>query len=160
MIHAYLLKTSMMVRRYLTPRLSSEKALMSTKSELRIWSIPFTCTLLLWKPYQHIWQWHGTFEDCQSVQTLGLGSVFDLYCPAGAVPWPGMHGHCLATWHTWCRISRMHTLAFDRVSLGHQRAGRIKGPRIAPNMLICELFLACAVLVLVDWSTFQHHHLP
>ena len=54
--------------------------------------------------------------------TLGLGSVFDLYCPAGAVPWPGMHGHCLATWHTWCRISHMHTLAFDRVSLGHQRA--------------------------------------
>ena len=47
--------------------------------------------------YKHIWQWHGTFEDCQSVQTLGLGSVFDLYCPAGAVPWPGMHGHCLAT---------------------------------------------------------------
>ena len=30
---------------------------------------------------QHIWQWHGTFEDCQSVRTLGLGSVFDLYCP-------------------------------------------------------------------------------
>ena len=88
--------------------------------------------------YQHIWQWHGTFEDCQSVQTLGLGSVFDLYCPASAVPWPGMHGHCLATRHNWCRISHMHCIAFDRVSLGHHRAGRIKGPRKAPNMLICS----------------------
>ena len=61
MIHAYLLKTSMMVRRYLTPRLSSEKALMSTKSADHIWSNPFTLTFLLWKRTLR-----GLYSSCAS----------------------------------------------------------------------------------------------
>ena len=86
--------------------------------------------------YQHIWQWHGTFEDCQSVRPR----VWDQFSISIVLPVLSHGRVCTVIVSLLDILGVVFHICIHWPLIGFRLAirglGRIEGPRKASNMLI------------------------
>ena len=108
--------------------------------------IPFFETRSRDLPYQHIWQWHGTFEDCQSVRPW----VWDQFSISIVLPLLSHGPVCTVIVSLLDILGVVFHICIHWPLIGFRLAirglGRIEGPRKAPNMFI---------MIVASWSPQQ-----
>ena len=97
----------------------------------------FTSVTYVHTSCQHIWQWHGTFEDCQSVRPW----VWDQFSISIVLPVLSHGPVCTVIVSLLDILGVVIHICIHWPLIGFRLAirglGRIEGPRKASNMLIC-----------------------